>query len=600
MGERRVLLAPLDPVHDVGLKMVKRALDEAGHATILLPPDLPVEEIVRRAVEHQVDTVLVGRTLGYNVPEELARLVDVMEATGLRSRVRLGVGGMAVRPELAAELGFDRGFGPGTTPAEAVAFVEGRDYQPPAPGEGGRKPDLTAGYSYRVHDPGIARTLETIAAGTVAWARERTTPGVERARIRRQLLAADPGSGAELRQEYLTHCDPRIQAFYREGVPAGRTRPLRREEILALESAAGARRLEPLRLRHRRSRPAVFVQYGTGCPLMDIAHNRVGEGWGADGLVHFDPSWSARCEGLMEGYHTHEEDGSLLTLENLSAVGAARQPWTLWQVRAHRGLNTPETVVLAAAAGADLTKVNMVYGSLGAGTDPGRLLVDGVECLALAAEFGLPLDVVTNEELCGVPAAKAFAGMLIVAAIAVHLGARPLLQPLFCLSPDVMVNGQMDDNFLDYNAAKVHALRAIMDAPIWPGAPIGFLTHTEDRVQSAVTTALHAALASSLDVDAITIASTDEAYSGGAIAAASRVDTLRATAEAFRFFGSAGMAPTGRAREWAGELVEAIGRILEAVLARGTLEVALYQGLLGGPGDGAYPGRAGRGTVSRR
>jgi 4'-phosphopantetheinyl transferase EntD len=63
---------------------------------------------------------------------------------------------------------------------------------------------------------------------------------------------------------------------------------------------------------------------------------------------------------------------------------------------------------------------------------------------------------------------------------------------------------------------------------IWPGEPIGFMTHTEDRIQSSVTTAPHASLATSLGIDAITIASSDEAYSRGSISVTSRIETLRA------------------------------------------------------------------------
>ncbi|MBC7240596.1 MAG: cobalamin-binding protein, partial [Chloroflexi bacterium] len=173
---------------------------------------------------------------------------------------------------------------------------------------------------------------------------------------------------------------------------------------------------------------------------------------------------------------SHEEDGTILTLENLKLIKSLLSESSLWSVRAHRGLNTPETVVLAYAAGADLTKINMVYGSLNGGTDPERLVVDGVYAIKLASKFSLPFDIPTNEELGGIPAYKAFAGMLIVAHLGVKLGAKPILKPLFCFSPDVMINGYMDDNYVDYNVAKVLALREIMDAPIWAGEPIGFMT----------------------------------------------------------------------------------------------------------------------------
>ena len=54
----------------------------------------------------------------------MGKFIDLAEATGIRDKVVIGIGGMAIRPELAAELGFDAGFGPGTTVEQAVAFVE--------------------------------------------------------------------------------------------------------------------------------------------------------------------------------------------------------------------------------------------------------------------------------------------------------------------------------------------------------------------------------------------------------------------------------------------------------------------------------------------
>ncbi|MEW5935976.1 MAG: cobalamin-dependent protein, partial [Bacillota bacterium] len=121
---RRVLLAPLDPVHDVGLKLIKKQLEARGHQVTLLPPDLTPEEVTRAALAGRYDCLLVSRTVGYESAEILARLADLLDGAGLRPRMRVAVGGMAVRPELAAEMGFDGGFGPGTPPEAAVAFVE--------------------------------------------------------------------------------------------------------------------------------------------------------------------------------------------------------------------------------------------------------------------------------------------------------------------------------------------------------------------------------------------------------------------------------------------------------------------------------------------
>jgi len=353
-----------------------------------------------------------------------------------------------------------------------------------------------------------------------------------------------------------------------------------------------------LKVQHTRKKPLVFNQYGTGCPFMDIGHILTSEAWGADGVVHFDPSWGARTEGFLDGFLTHQEDGTVITPANLSRIQLALEKSTLWQVRAHRGLNTPETVVLSGKVGADLTKINICYGALGAGTDPARMTVDGYHAILYARKYKMPFDIVTNEELAGVPAYKAFAGMLIGCDLAMRLGAKPILQPLFAYSPEVMINEYMADNYVDFNVGKIKALRAIINAPLWPGAPIGFLTHTEDRVQSAVTTALHACLAVSLEVDAISIASTDEAYSGGPISVPAKVDTLRAVRDGFRFFGHGSITPTKQADTFAQGIVDGIERVLDQVIAKGDFVQAIHAGILGSREEGAYPGRIGKDTVS--
>lgn len=599
---KKVVLAPLDPVHDIGLKMIRRGLEQAGHQTWLFPPDYSPQEIVNGIIEHKADVVLISRTLGYGVEEILAKFVDLVDAAGIRDKVKLGVGGMAIRSELAAELGFDAGFGPGTPIEAAVAFVEGREYIPPRTGVREEKFDVVGNSPYAWKNSSIKGMLDQIAQQIIAWAGERTSPGIQRARLREEILRLeDMGKDATaLKKEYAGLCDEVIADSYLKGTIHPQTRRLEQAELDSLREYVKRTkaRMSPTELRHSLTKPGVFAQYGTGCPFMDIAHIKVAEAWGADGVIHFDPSWGARTEGFMEGYLTHQQDGSVITPQNLRAIKDALQPSTLWQVRAHRGLNTPETVVLAAYSGADLTKINICYGALGAGTEPARLTVDGVESIKLAAKYNLPFDVVTNEELCGVPAHKAFAGMLIVANLALALGAKPILQPLFCYSPEVMINETMKDNYIDFNAAKILALRSIVDAPIWPGAPIGFLTQTEERVQSSVSTGLHAALAASLGVDAISIATSDEAYSGGPIAAASRVDTLRAVKENFRFFGQAKIQPTERAQQWAEEMVAQIEEVLSNVVKINDFVEAMYQGALGTRDEGAYPGRAGRDTVT--
>lgn len=602
--KKRVLLSPLDPVHDIGLKMIARGLEQAGHETILLPPDTPAEEIIEYVFSRApIDALLLSRTLGYGVGELLAKFIDLADAAGIRETVKIGIGGMAIRPELAAELGFDAGFGPGTTVEEVICFVEGREYKPDTARVRKVKTDMTAGYDYKYLHPAIGAKLARISEMIMDWVKDKTSDGVERARLRDAYWDVNrwrrrEGDG-DFYQHYAKLCGDVPRKFYTAGELHPKTRRFTKAEVEGLEKflAETKARLAVQKLQHTRKKPLVFNQYGTGCPFMDIGHILASEAWGADGVIHFDPSWGARTEGFLDGFLTHQEDGTVITPANLNRISLARAESTLWQVRAHRGLNSSETVVLAGKLGADLTKINIVYGALAAGTDPARMTVDGYHAILYAQKYNLPFDVVTNEELAGVPAYKAFAGMLIVADLGVRLGARPILQPLFSYSPEVMIHGYMADNYIDFNAGKIYALRGIINAPIWPGAPIGFLTHTEERVQSAMTTALHASLAMSLGVDAVSIASTDEAYSGGPISVPAKIDTLRAVQEAFRFFGQAGISPTNKAKEYADRITTGIEKVLDDVIAAGDFVEAIYQGCLGSREEGAYPGRAGKDTV---
>lgn len=609
MKKKRVLLVPLDPVHDVALKIINRKLKERGHETILMPPDMVIEEIISQASKIKPDIIMVSRTLGYGVAELLGKFIDLAEASGIRSKAKIIIGGKAIKPELAAELGFDAGFGEKTSYEEAIAFVEGIKYEIKEEKFIKKKKNLTSKYSYKFHQQKIDKMLNEITDEILNWCKNKTTSGINRAYLREKMIELKEQKNISLQNkndrlnflqnEYLKNCDDLIIRFYQEGILPKKVRKLTSGEKKSLEDyiqkSKGITKVK--KIQYISDKPLVFFQYGTGCPIMDIVHIKTGEAWGVDGVLHFDPSWGARTEGFLEGYLSHEEDGSIITEQNLRKIKESLSSSTLWTIRAHRGLNTPETVVLAGKLGADLTKINMVYGSLNAGTDPARLTVDGVEAIKLSAKYNLPFDEPTNEELGGVPAYKAFAGMLIIAKLGLKLGAWPILKPLFCYSPDVMISGRMDDNYIDYNAAKIYSLRNIIDAPIWPGEPIGFMTHTEDRVQSSVTTALHAALANSLSVDAITIASSDEAYSRGSISVSSRIDTLKAVEEVFRFFGHAEIKPTAKATEWAKELVTQIEKVLENVLRKGSFVKAIYDGALGSREDGAYPGRTGKDTV---
>jgi methylmalonyl-CoA mutase cobalamin-binding subunit len=601
----KILLAPLDPVHDAGLKLIKRKLEVLGDQCVLLPPDITVEEIGEAALKEKVDMIFVGRTVGYGVEQLFQRVKDVLTRQGVFGKIRVAIGGMAVNDELAKVLGFEGGYGPHTSIEEIHALIErdpelARHITHPVK----HKPEFPFPHDYEVKIPETKKYLDQIVDGILDWVADKTSPGVRRAHITESQLQDVHGSvesytALPFTREYLAQCDQSVQDFFQKNICPPSVRQITSDEVAAFNRRIdiAKKNFHPRVLQHGRTKPLVFVQYGTGCPMMDGMHIKVAESWGADGVLHFDPAWGARTEGLMDGFLTNAEDGTPVTYANLSLIKRSLDKATLWTVRAHRGLNTPEIAVLSGFLGADMTKINIGYGSICGGTDPARLTVDGVEAMRIAVRYKMPFDIPTNEELAGVPPHKAFAGMLIMAQLGRRLGAKPILKPLLCHGPYIMVQGLMEQNYVDYNFAKIRALQTIADFPIWPGEPIGFMTHDEEKVKSAATTALHAALCASLGVDAVTTASTDEAFSRGPITSAGRAAALHGIEETFRFFGETDIAPGARVKDWTEQLILQINQMLKAMAEAPSFVDALYAGLLGNKEDGVYPGRAGKNSV---
>ena len=86
---------------------------------------VPNEELVRRAVEEEADALLVSQVVTQKDVhiDNLSELVDMLEAEGLRRELILVCGGPRIDHELALELGYDAGFGPGTTAADVASYV---------------------------------------------------------------------------------------------------------------------------------------------------------------------------------------------------------------------------------------------------------------------------------------------------------------------------------------------------------------------------------------------------------------------------------------------------------------------------------------------
>lgn len=83
------------------------------------------EELLKKAIELKADALLVSQVVTQKDVhiKNLSALVDLLEAEGLRDKLVLVAGGPRITHELALELGFDAGFGPGSLAPDVSSFV---------------------------------------------------------------------------------------------------------------------------------------------------------------------------------------------------------------------------------------------------------------------------------------------------------------------------------------------------------------------------------------------------------------------------------------------------------------------------------------------
>ena len=83
------------------------------------------EELVARALAENADALLVSQVVTQKDVHKvnLTHLIDLLEAEGLRDQLVVVAGGPRVSHELALELGYDAGFGPGTTAPDVASFI---------------------------------------------------------------------------------------------------------------------------------------------------------------------------------------------------------------------------------------------------------------------------------------------------------------------------------------------------------------------------------------------------------------------------------------------------------------------------------------------
>ncbi|QNO15127.1 cobalamin B12-binding domain-containing protein [Alkalicella caledoniensis] len=120
--------------HTVGIDAIMNMKGYAGKYGLERYPEIeainmgsqvPNEELVAKAIEANADGILVSQVVtqkNVHIPN-MTELVEILEAEGMRDKIVLIAGGPRINHELAIELGYDAGFGPGTTPPDVATFI---------------------------------------------------------------------------------------------------------------------------------------------------------------------------------------------------------------------------------------------------------------------------------------------------------------------------------------------------------------------------------------------------------------------------------------------------------------------------------------------
>ncbi len=91
-------------IHDIGKNIVKLFLEASGFKVIDLGRNVPSELFIQTIKEHNAD-VLALSTLMSPTLESMVEVMDLLEKDGLRSSIKVIIGGAATDEKFAAEIG---------------------------------------------------------------------------------------------------------------------------------------------------------------------------------------------------------------------------------------------------------------------------------------------------------------------------------------------------------------------------------------------------------------------------------------------------------------------------------------------------------------
>lgn len=108
-----------------GYKGVKGLESYACFSVVNLGSQVSNVKLIAEIEKHKADVLLVSQVITHHNAHihNLTELMDMLEATGIRRGLLCIVGGPRISQQLATELGFDAGFGIGSTALDVANFL---------------------------------------------------------------------------------------------------------------------------------------------------------------------------------------------------------------------------------------------------------------------------------------------------------------------------------------------------------------------------------------------------------------------------------------------------------------------------------------------
>lgn len=117
----KVLMATVEgDIHDIGKNIVKTMLSASGFQVFDLGRDVPTEEVIKKAIEYDVDIIAGSALMTTTMPSQ-RNIINGLKEVGMRHRFKCMFGGAPVSQNWVEKIGADAY---GETAADAISIAK--------------------------------------------------------------------------------------------------------------------------------------------------------------------------------------------------------------------------------------------------------------------------------------------------------------------------------------------------------------------------------------------------------------------------------------------------------------------------------------------